>query len=768
MDLEPHVIEILRLAAMVEESNDAIVGTTMEGTITHWNRAAAQLFGYTRDEAIGKSVGMLLPMERQTTVPTYIHRMSLGDVIRNEKGVSVRKDGSLFDYAITLSYLRDGGGEPNGFVAIVRDVTGSNLTDAQARLVTERLSLAAESAHLGIWDIDLEKNSLNWDKRMYEIFGIRPEEFGGAIEDWEKTLHPDDKPVEISKFQDALAGNGDYHSEFRIVRPDGQVRRIEAHSIVQRGPDGRPRRMIGVNRDVTERKTVELEMELLQTAIAQTGESLFITDVKGNIQFVNPAFEASTGYSRREVLGKNPRILKSGRHEDAFYLELWRTIASGRIWKGRLVNKCKDGSLLTEDATISPVLGTNGTITHYVAVKRDASEQIRLEAELRQSQKMESVGRLAGGVAHDFNNILTAINGYVGFALSGLAEGDQRRDDLNEVLLASGRATRLTRQLLAFSRKQILNPEVLDINAAVGESVNMLKRLIGEDIKFKTQLAAQPCLCKVDAGQIEQVFLNLAVNARDAMPKGGTLTIETEIVPTTATFTARHPGISHRTLVCVTVRDTGCGMNDEVKAHVFEPFFTTKEIGKGTGLGLSMVYGIIKQSGGDIEVESAPSRGTTFRIYFPQVIMEHSKKDKDKDKDKDVVSGGNETVLFVEDEDGLRRLGVRAMKAAGYEVLSAADGREALAVIERQGRAVDLLVTDVVMPGMSGRQLAQAIASKKMVRRTLFISGFTDDAIVQHGVLEPGLAFMYKPFSPDVLLRKMREILDGPADKARA
>jgi CheY-like chemotaxis protein len=277
---------------------------------------------------------------------------------------------------------------------------------------------------------------------------------------------------------------------------------------------------------------------------------------------------------------------------------------------------------------------------------------------------------------------------------------------------------------------------------------------------------------RADAGQIEQVVMNLAVNARDAMPKGGTLTLETGLVTADEDFSSRHPDLPRGPLVCLSVRDTGCGMADEVKAHLFEPFFTTKGKGKGTGLGLAMVYGIIKQSGGAIEVESAPNGGTAFRIYLPQTETETHNKDMDKDEDEDEDEGrlvrGHETILLVEDEEIVRRLGERVLTANGYTVLTAVNGSEALKVLERHAKPVDLLVTDVVMPGMSGRELARALASKDMVRRTLFVSGYTDDAIVRHGVLEPGLAFLYKPFSPDVLLRKLREVLDGPADKARA
>ncbi|HQT95594.1 MAG TPA: ATP-binding protein [Thermoanaerobaculaceae bacterium] len=303
-----------------------------------------------------------------------------------------------------------------------------------------------------------------------------------------------------------------------------------------------------------------------------------------------------------------------------------------------------------------------------------------------------------------------------------------------------------------------------------GQFQNMSSRILVEggppmsgvlDIKLGTRLSPKPCLAKVDAGQLEQVFLNLALNARDAMPKGGTLTFETGF---SAVDETSHPDMTPGTVVWLSVSDTGFGMTDEVKSHLFEPFFTTKEMGKGTGLGLATVYGIVKQSGGDIIVESAPGRGTTFKICFPQMDEPNQ---QDKGKDKSVVLGGNETVLLVEDEEIIRRLGARILTANGYAVLMAADGQEALNELARHGKPVELLITDVVMPGMNGRELAHEIAKKGLARRTLFVSGYTDDAIVHHGVLEPGLAFLYKPFSPDSLLRKLREVLDGPADKAK-
>jgi len=400
--------------------------------------------------------------------------------------------------------------------------------------------------------------------------------------------------------------------------------------------------------------------------------------------------------------------------------------------------------------------------------KRAEQEREAMRGELMQSRKMESIGRLAGGVAHDFNNLLTAIIGYGGFLMKGLAEGDAKREDVKEILTAAERAAGLTQQLLAFSRKQVLKTEVADLNSVVWGIEKLLRRLMGEEIKLETKYAKAPCLVQVDIGQIEQVLVNLAVNAKDAMPKGGTLTLETALVDQGGDFSLKHADFPPGRLVCLTIKDTGCGMADKIKEHIFEPFFTTKETGKGTGLGLSTVFGIVKQSGGEIEVESAPDSGTTFQIYIPYYEEAVVAKDKAADKEKETLLSGSETVLLVEDEESLRRLGERLLRASGYTVLSAANGKEALEVMGRYGKSVDLLLTDVVMPGMSGRELATELGNRKLIHRTLFMSGYTDDAITKHGVLEPGLAFIYKPFTVETLSRKLREVLDGPADKAKA
>ncbi|MFA5140816.1 MAG: response regulator [Elusimicrobiota bacterium] len=420
-----------------------------------------------------------------------------------------------------------------------------------------------------------------------------------------------------------------------------------------------------------------------------------------------------------------------------------------------------DGSRILVETTAVP-LRYAGIAAQLVFV-RDITERKRMEAELLQAQKMESVGRLAGGLAHDFNNLLTAIQVSADFVMKGLPEDDPNLEYLKEILAAGDRAASLTRQLLAFSRKQLLRPMPLDLNEIVTSTAAMLKRLLGEDVKLETRLAREACAVKVDVGQIDNVLMNLAVNARDAMPKGGSLTISTEVAVMPDAFFKDKPVLKPGPLVVLSVSDTGCGMTDEVRAHAFEPFFTTKETGKGTGLGLATVYGAIRQSGGAIELDSAPGRGTTFRMYFPKTDAAPKPKPAAK-----TIEARGETVLLVEDEPVIRRLAERTLADRGYEVLTAADGPEALRALKHRGKPVDLVVTDLVLPGMSGREMARDISRRKLSSRTLYISGYAGDAVVRHGALEPGLAFLEKPFSPESLLCRLREVLDGPTEDAHA
>ncbi len=516
--------------------------------------------------------------------------------------------------------------------------------------------------------------------------------------------------------------------------------------------------------DLSGRKAAERERNRLISAVEQSSESIMITDPNGIITYVNPTFEQMSGYDRAEVIGQNARILRSGRHDAEFYRSMWTTLLAGRVWTGDIINRRKDGDTFEVQAAISPIRDADGQVVNYLLISRNVTVERQLEQQLRQAQKMEAVGRLAGGVAHDFNNLLMAISGYSQLLLDGLEEGDARREYADEIIRAARQAASLTQQLLAFSRRQVLTRRILDLNTVVAEIQKMLTRLIGEDIDLVTSMAPELGKVRADRSQIEQVIMNLAVNARDAMPRGGRLLIETANVELDEDYIWTHAGARVGPYVMLGVSDTGVGMDAEIQSHVFEPFFTTKPKGEGTGLGLATVYGIVKQSDGYISVESEPGRGSTFRIYLPRV------EEADGEEQVDAPSGGgSETILLAEDEREVREVVSAFLQEAGYSVIEAGDGEEAMRAAEEYDGPIHLLLTDVVMPRLSGRELAQRLLAERPATRILYMSGYTDDAVLRHGVLESEAAFLQKPFTADILQRKVREVLgakDGEQDSA--
>jgi len=514
--------------------------------------------------------------------------------------------------------------------------------------------------------------------------------------------------------------------------------------------------LVGVARDITDLKQADETIRRLSTAVGQSPAAVIITDPSGRIVYVNRKFTDITGYSSEEIVGENPRLLKSGKTSVEQYRQLWSTIQSGATWRGEYQNRRKNGELYWASATIAPVKDESGTITNFVAIQEDVTETRSLEAQLRQAQKMEAVGRLAGGVAHDFNNLLTVITSYSQLLLEDMAAADPRRADLQEIQRAAIGAAGLTRQLLAFSRQQVLEPRVLNLNDVLAAAGKMLQRLIGEDVALQLTLAPDLGNVKADPGQIEQVIMNLAVNARDAMPDGGKMTIETSNLDLDESYAAQHAVVAPGSYVLVTVTDTGSGMDEATKTRLFEPFFTTKEIGKGTGLGLATVYGIVKQSNGYIWVYSELGHGTSFKVYLPRVTDTAAATTETR---LPLNNGGTETILLAEDASAVRAVAQEILKRLGYTVLVANDGHSALQLARARSDTIHLLITDVIMPEMSGRQLADRLKEQRPGLKVLFVSGYTDDAIVRHGMLEPGIAFLQKPFTPQKLARKVREVL---------
>jgi PAS domain S-box-containing protein len=528
--------------------------------------------------------------------------------------------------------------------------------------------------------------------------------------------------------------------ETRLLRRDGSVMdsEIAASSYLHEGS----RSVQVLVRDISQRKHDEAEKARMFRAIEQAAESIVITDKNAKIVFVNPAFERVSGYTREEAIGLNPRVLKSGHQPPEFYTSMWQKLAAGESWTGRFINRAKDGRLYTEEATISPVVNREGELINYVAVKRDVTAENALQEQLHQSQKMDAVGRLAGGVAHDFNNMLMVINSYAELLAADLGEQDPRYVYTTKILRAAERSAALTRQLLTFSRKQVFSPVVLDCNAILAETCSMVRRLIAENIELKYDLSPDLWSTKADPDQLVQVILNLCLNARDAMPHGGTLTLSTRNY------------LAGDGYVEIAIADTGIGIPLDLQEKLFEPFFTTKGVEKGTGLGLSIVYGSVQQSGGYITVESLPGFGATFHVYLPrsteQLIAERKKVLK-------TVPSEPALVLLVEDEEALRVAIAEHLRSNGCRVIGASDGVEALKLLS-ENPGVAILITDLIMPRMGGRELVRLATKNRPELRVMVLSGYANESFSSADCNGCPSAFLMKPFSLGAMMARLSEL----------
>lgn len=517
--------------------------------------------------------------------------------------------------------------------------------------------------------------------------------------------------------------------------------------------------VVWIGRDVTDRKQSEQEFrkseERYRVLVENARDIIYEHDLQGKYTSSNKAGEQITGYSLAEILTLNMEDIVAPEYLNDARNMIRQKLAGQSITAYEVEVLAKDGRRIAVEVNTSLVL-QDGIPIGVQGIARDVTERKQLEDQLRQSHKMEAIGQLAGGVAHDFNNLLTVIGGYSSILLGKLLPDSPHRASVEEIKKASDRASSLTRQLLAFSRKQILQPKILDLNTVVSDLDKMLRRLISEDIDLLTVTDPNLAKVKADPGQIEQVILNLVVNAKDAMPKGGKLTIETSNAVLSKDYARLH-GIPSGAYVMLAVNDTGCGMDAATRKRIFEPFYTTKTAGKGTGLGLATLYGIVKQSGGNVWVYSELGNGTTFKIYLPRA---EDLSDSGELNGTKPTPEGTETVLLVEDEEQVRAILRQILENQGYHVLSASHGEEALAISRGPGD-IQLMITDVVMPQMSGRELAEKVVAARPSLRVLFMSGYTDDAIVRHGLLADRLSFIQKPFDPATVARKVREVLDS-------
>ncbi len=632
--------------------------------------------------------------------------------------------------------------------------------DAQARL----LACAIESTDEMVSVTDLRNRFTFVNRAFIEAYGYTAEELIGQPR---TMLCPDDVPEELHRDILERTREGGWQGELPNRRKDGGRFWVHLNSSVIPDPDGGPVGFLWLARDITARKRAEAQR---QTSEERTRFALEAGGI-GIWEFDGSTGTATWTDTLERLHGLRPGGF--GHSMDAFldlvHPEDREPVQTSIAWA--LENRADSNveyRVVWPDGSTHWVIGKgrffygeHGVVTAGVGIGIDVTERRQLEMQLRQAQKMEAVGQLAGGVAHDFNNLLTAILGYAELLGPTFEADDRRLKDLEEIRKSASRATLLTTQLLAFSRRQMMQPIVLDLNVAVADVLGMLRRLINEDIEIALDLAPELGRVKADAGQIQQVIMNLAVNARDAMPRGGTLTVGTLNADVDEEFFRRH-GIQDdgcRRFVVLTITDTGIGMDHAVKTHIFEPFFTTKPKGEGTGLGLATVYGIVKQSGGSVWVYSEPGQGTAFKIYLPRTDEAMAVDSFSTPAARPV--GGSETILLVEDESALRKLARTLLERHGYRVLDAANADGAIAVAEREENIIDLLLTDVVMPGRSGPELTAHLKPLRPNLSVLYMSGYADDAIVRRGMLAPGTPFVQKPFTAAILMRKVREVLDA-------
>lgn len=735
-----------------------IVSTLSEGRIVDINQACALLYGTSRAEACGKTT------TEMGMVPQGFDREAFTARIRREK-ISERLEmsvvnlrGELLQVEVAVELIDLHGEEC--LLSMVSDVSERRRAEAALRESENRFQAFMNHSPAFAFLKDRESRYVFVNQSLQREFRKLGENWLGCTDD---ELFPPDVAAQCRELdRQVLEQNGPIESEETIPRDDEPDRTwLTLQFPVD---DGQGNKLVGgLSLDITERKLAALQLELLQRAVNATSEAIVIADASEAdlpIVFVNQAFEQITGYKPAETIGRNCRFLQGPDTDPLTADQLHEAVETGRSISVEILNYRRDGTPFWNLFSITPIRDAAQRITHFVGACRDITEHKLIAEQVRQSQKMEAIGRLAGGIAHDFNNILTIVLGNAELALEDTPKGDTRLDLLQEIVHAGQRAASLTSQLLAFSRRQVLEPKVVDLNVLVADTERLLRRLIGEDIFLSTMLAPHLRPVKVDPVQVEQILLNLTVNARDAMPEGGRLTIETQNVDLDPAHGLSGSEVRPGPYVMIAVTDTGHGMDEKTKSRIYEPFFTTKERGKGTGMGLPTVYGIVQQSGGYIWVDSEVDRGTTFKIYLPQ---HHDAMTQPVEKPmRRNNSSGVETLLLVEDEDLVRALARRMLESQGYHVLEARSGHEALEISQAYHGYIDLLITDVIMPGIGGRQLAQELAKLRPATRVLFISGYTDSTMIEQAEIDGNSAFLQKPFSHESLTNKVRQVLDDP------
>jgi PAS domain S-box-containing protein len=770
-----------QLAAIVESSDDAIIGMTLDGVITSWNRSAERIFGYRAAKAVGKPITLIIPPERLDEDIAILEKIRRGERIDHFETVRLRKDGSRLDVSLTVSPIRDPDGTIVGISKTSRDITEHKRT-------AEQLRLATEAGEIGLWDIDVASGRLFWDPRCRTMFGVEPDA-PISIDTLYGCVHPLDRDTVTAALAATLEPSvrAPYDVEFRVVDSgDVGTRWIAAKGKGVFDDSGRCLRCVGTAVDITARKRSEIrlrelnevleqrmadtlaERKLLADIVESTDAFIQVVDEEFRLMAINRAgadeierltgIRPATGMDVRETLGSQPEFQET-------MTALWNRALAGEAFTAieRLIDP--DGEPFYHEMRFDTLRDFDGKKRGVYQFAHDVTkrmlDQARLEEvedQLRQAQKMEAIGQLAGGIAHDFNNMLAVVMGSLELLDRRVGSSDPRARHYAEAAIdGARRAAVLTQRLLAFSRRQPLQPETLNVNRLVSGMSDLLRRSLGPEIRLETVLAGGLWQIHADPNQLESVILNLGVNARDAMPGGGRLTIETQNAFLDSRYSAKNVGVPAGQYVLIGVSDTGVGMPPDVAEKAFDPFFTTKDVGKGTGLGLSQVYGFVKQSGGHVKIYSEPGQGTTIKIYLPRVVA--GSGDEDEVIVPPIMGDEREVILVVDDEQAVRQFSVDALSELGYRVLEADGASSALRALEANPD-VALLFTDIAMPETNGRRLADQACALRPGLKVLYTTGYTQNAVVHNGIVDPGVELISKPFTLDDLATRVRSILD--------
>ncbi|MFH1116406.1 MAG: PAS domain S-box protein [Pseudomonadota bacterium] len=672
------------------------------------------------------------------------------------EAVTETPEGSeIRNYRIVSSPIKDSEGRVQYVIEMTEDITGRKSAAEELKRSNDLLRAIIEAAPAAIIGVDLDGNVQGvWNPAAEKMFGRRAEEVMGRP----LPAEPEERLEEFGWHRRRMSkGETLTGVEVRRRRRDGTLIDYGIYSSPLHDVEGRMTGNIAVLVDITERKRAEEQLNRLSAAVEHAGEAIVVSDSQGIILYANPAFENITGYERQEVIGKDWRILGSGKQGEALYQDMWDTVLSGRDWRGRLTNVKKDGTLYEETATVSPIKDESGRVVNFVTVIRDVTDESSLQKQLIQAQKMEAIGTLAGGIAHDFNNLLQVINGYAEMALFGIKEGDKGHSALLEIRRAARSAAELTQGLLTFSRRVESKLRPVDLNQELHKVSNMLSRTLPKMIEIRMNLSEPLDPVNADPAQLQQVVMNLAVNARDAMPDGGRLSIETRNVLLDEDYCKSHLGTSPGNYVLLSISDSGTGMDEETRKHIFDPFFTTKESGKGTGLGLAIAFGIVKSHGGGVQCYSEPGYGSTFRIYLPALKTAH---DAAQTVQFEAFTSGTETILVVDDEDSVREISAEMLEKFGYTVLTAAGGREGVGVFSRERHRIDLVILDLIMPEMGGRDCLREILKIAPETKVIIASGYAANGQIDQALQDGATAVVRKPYEAGQLIGLVRKVLD--------